>query len=395
MRFALAAASLQRHGTRTLLAILGVAISAALLLDMVMLSTGMRESFRSLLTRQGFDLRIAPRGTLPFDTDATIADASAIARTLSEHPEVDAVSPVFGASVHIARDDATIAATALGVDPAVQGDYELLEGTSLPDTMSLVASDAFLEATGARLGDTLRIAAGYDPQLRTWLGRRALVVSGRARFIYLPAEQRAIALRLPVLQTMAGVRGTNRVNLFMVRLAPDADADAVQRWVEARIPRVTAVPTAVAIEQVDARLSYFRQLAYILGAVSLIVGFLLVTTLVTVSVNERVGEIAVMRAIGVSRVHIVQQIILEGLAISLVGTAIGLLLGLGTARWLNGILATFPGLPEPIDFFLFQPRAAWTALGMLVLIGIAAGIYPAWRSASLPIAATLREEAVG
>ena len=52
MRIALASASLRRHGPRTLLAVLGVAISAALLLDMVMLSTGMRESFRSLLTRQ-------------------------------------------------------------------------------------------------------------------------------------------------------------------------------------------------------------------------------------------------------------------------------------------------------------------------------------------------------
>ena len=38
---------------------------------------------------------------------------------------------------------------------------------------------------------------------------------------------------------------------------------------------------------------------------------LLVTTLVTVSVNERAGEIAVMRAIGVSRSHVVEQIVAE------------------------------------------------------------------------------------
>ena len=59
------------------------------------------------------------------------------------------------------------------------------------------------------------------------------------------------------------------------------------------------------MRQVDERLSYFRQLAFILGAVSLVVGFLLVTTLVTVSVNERLGEIAVMRAIGVRARRIV------------------------------------------------------------------------------------------
>ena len=72
----------------------------------------------------------------------------------------------------------------------------------------------------------------------------------------------------------------------------------------------------------------------------------------------------------------------------------GLALGLVTGRWLNGILKAFPGLPATIDFFLFQPRAAVVALGLLVVAGLAAGAYPAWRAASLPIARTLREEAV-
>ena len=90
----------------------------------------------------------------------------------------------------------------------------------------------------------------------------------------------------------------------------------------------------------------------------------------------------------------VQQILLEGLAISLAGAGIGLGLGLVTARYLNGILSAFPGLPAAIDFFLFQPRSAWTALALLVAVGIAAGIYPSWRAATLPIATALHEEAV-
>jgi putative ABC transport system permease protein len=102
-----------------------------------------------------------------------------------------------------------------------------------------------------------------------------------------------------------------------------------------------------------------------------------------------------MRAIGVARVRIVRQILLESLAIMLVGSIVGLGLGLATARYLDSILATFPGLPEAINFFLFQPRDAWTALGLLAACGVLAGAYPAWRGASLPIARTLREEAVG
>jgi len=69
-------------------------------------------------------------------------------------------------------------------------------------------------------------------------------------------------------------------------------------------------------------------------------------------------------------------------------------LGLVTARYLNTILSDFPGLPVAIDFFLFQPAAAWTALGLLVASGIGAGVYPAWRAASLPISTTLRREAI-
>ena len=101
-----------------------------------------------------------------------------------------------------------------------------------------------------------------------------------------------------------------------------------------------------------------------------------------------------MRAIGVSRNHVVQQIVAEGVAISIIGALVGLGLGLATAKYLNGILSTFPGLPMAIDFFLFQPIAAWSALGLLTASGIAAGIYPAWRAASLPIAETLRREAI-
>jgi putative ABC transport system permease protein len=220
------------------------------------------------------------------------------------------------------------------------------------------------------------------------------VISGVVKFIYGAAEQSASAVRYATLEGMNTARQRDRASLFMVRVRKGADAERVRDWIAAELPNVTAISIATAIAQVDNRLSYFRQLAFILGAVSLFVGFLLVTTLVTVSVNERAGEIAVMRAIGVSRVHIVQQVVLEGVAISLAGALIGLGLGLVTARYLNTILSAFPGLPMAIDFFLFQPRAAWSALGLLIASGIGAGIYPAWRAASLPIAESLRREAI-
>jgi len=394
VRALLARASLVRHRSRTLLAVLGVAIATAMLLDMVMLATGMRESFRELLLSQGFDIRLAPKGTLPFDTDATIPGVNAITKVLRTNPDIREISPVLGGSIHIPVGDKDVSASILGINPAVQADYEFLSGRDVTTADAIVVNENLLRKLGAHVGDTLTVATGYDPQTRSYSGQKKLVLTGLVRFIYGAAEQAGSAVRRETLEAMRGPEGRDRASLFMVRVRDGSNPDSVRNWVERQVPNVTAISISTAIAQVDQRLSYFRQLAFILGAVSLFVGFLLVTTLMTVSVNERAGEIAVMRAIGVSRSHVVHQIVLEGVAISLAGAVIGLGLGLITARYLNAILSAFPGLPMAIDFFLFQPIAAWSALALLIVSGIGAGIYPAFRAASLPIAESLRREAI-
>ena len=394
MPFTLAWASLRRHPTRTLLAMLGVAVSAALLLDMVMMSTGMRESFRTLLLSRGFQLRLAPKGTLPFDTDATMLNTREMVRILRANPDFNAVSPVLGGTLHFPRGDRVITASALGLDPAVQGDYELLAGRAPTRPDDIVVNNFLYSSLGARIGDTLRVATGYDPQTREYSGMRKLVLAGRIRFLYGAMHQRGAAMQLQTLQQMSPPEKADASSLMMIRIRDGLPMDSAIQWIKQRISTVNVISIEAALDQVDERLRYFRQLAAMLGSVSLFVGFLLVTTLVTISVNERIGEIAVMRAIGISRAHVVAQIVLEGVAISIIGAFAGLLLGLVTGRYLNSILSSFPGLPEAIDFFLWQPKSAWTALGLLALSGIAAGVYPSFRAASLPIATTLREEAI-
>src|SRR5881275_1898606 len=204
MLVALAWATLTRHRSRTLLATLGVAVSAAMLLDMVMLSSGMRASLQDLLLSRGFQIRLAPKGTLPFDTDATIPGAADAIRTLSARRDVVAVSPVLGEQLHVERDTASVSAAALGTLAPVQGDYKLLSGEAPRAEGEIAANDALLTAVGARVGDTLRLAAGFDPQLRAFTGRRTVRVVGRVHFIYLSAGERALALPLGTLQSMEG-----------------------------------------------------------------------------------------------------------------------------------------------------------------------------------------------
>lgn len=398
MRATLAWSSLRRHPVRTALAVLGVAVSAAMLLDMVMLSSGMQVSFRALLTRQGFEVRVTPKGTLPFDTEARIARAASAESVVRAMPGVQGISPVLGTTLHVVGDAATADAVfTLGIRPDIQGDYELLRGRDADAADRMVVNATFLARTGVAVGDTIVVAAGYDAQLRRWTARRRVLVSGEGRFHYLATDQAASALPLATVQAMVADAGTapaDEVSLLMVKTQPGVDAEALRSRIERELPRVTAIATADAVKSVEQRLSYFRQLALILGTVSLAVGFLLVSTLVTVSVQERVGEMAVMRALGVSRPHIAQQVVLEGLVISVVGAIGGLGLGLVTARYLNNILRSFPGLPAAIDFFVFEPRAAYQSFGMLIVTAVLAGAFPAWRAGSLPIATTLRTEAV-
>jgi putative ABC transport system permease protein len=408
MRFMMAWATLRRHPARTTLAMLGIAVAAALLLDMVMLATGMSESFRSLLLTRGYQLRVSPKGTLPFDSEATIDGAGAIVRALRANPDVKAVSPTLGATLTI--DDSRIpSAFALGLERDVQGDYTLEAGTDVTPTDSvadggtlaplprIVVSQTFLTRAGHVIGDTLTISSGLDAQLRTAARSSRVVIGGMGRFIYVPGETPVLALDLALLRQLLGPSFRDRMSLAMAesRRGDSASVEAVRAWIATTQPRVTAISTETAIRQVEERLSYFRQLAFVLGAISLGIGFLLVATLVTLSVNERRGEIAVLRAIGTQRFGVLHQVFLEGLLLTSAGIVGGLALGLVTAEWLNGILRDFPGLPSAFDFFVWSPDAGWRALVLLLTSGTLAGLLPAWRAASIPIARALREEAIG
>ncbi len=394
MMLRLALANLTRRAARTALTTAGVAVASAMLLDMVMLGSGMRESFRGFLEQQPYQLRLTPRGTMPFDSEATIGGASELIARITADSDVVSVAPVLGGKLFVPRGDSVVAGFALGIDPTKQADYIIVEGRDIAAPNETVWNGALLAAAGLTVGDTVRAAAGYDPQLRRFTGARELVIVGRGRFVMLSGGELASALQLPTLQEMGGPDRADRISVALVGVRDGAAAEEVANRIEAAEPRMSAISTEAALRFVDERLGYFRQLAFILASVSLAVGFLLVTTLVTVSVNERIGEFAVLRAIGVARWRIVAQVMAEGVALSVVGSVLGLGLGLVTAKWLNGILASFPGLPAAFEFFRFEPSAAFRSLGMLVICGILAGIWPAWRAASLPIAKTLREEAV-
>ena len=59
----------------------------------------------------------------------------------------------------------------------------------------------------------------------------------------------------------------------------------------------------------QAGFTYFRQISAVLTTITLFFGFLLITVLLTVSVNQRLGEIAALRALGFSRARVVADVL--------------------------------------------------------------------------------------
>ena len=184
-----------------------------------------------------------------------------------------------------------------------------------------------------------------------------------------------------------------RQSLLLVKAADDRSVEALAARLRERFPELAVNSVADLVVEAKRRLVYFTQLSYVLGGMSLVVAVLLVGTLLTITVNERLGEIATLRAIGVGRGTIVRQVLAEGLALTVVGGGAGILLGLVTAEYLDAILTSFPGLPQAFSFFVPRANTLTVAALALLLTGSLAGLYPAWLASNAPIAATLRAEA--
>jgi ABC-type lipoprotein release transport system permease subunit len=126
----------------------------------------------------------------------------------------------------------------------------------------------------------------------------------------------------------------------------------------------------------------------------LFLGFLLIAVLMTVSVNQRLAEIAALRAVGLSRSRVTAGVLWESIMLVGIGGALALPLGLAMSVWLDTILRTLPGLPAKLHFFVFEPRALFLYIALLAVASLAAAVYPMRIVAVLPIAATLRREVV-
>ncbi len=388
--------NLRRHPLRSLLSVAGIAVAAAMLCDMIMLSGGLESSFEKLLLLRGYQIRVTPEGTLPLDSEATMPGAMALTRRIASDPDVASVAPVVATALYAPAPAATSQLVTLlgyGIDPAHQGLYELETGRDLlpGDSTGVLLSAPAAHLLGAGLGDTITLVSRLDPQVANPGTERRLVVRGQVRWLYDHAGQASVGTLVPVMQDLGGIG--DRASLLMVKVRDGVDVPSVTARLRLANPGVEVSGLDELVRHFQQRMIYFRQLALILGSLSLGIAILLVATLLTITVNERLAEIATLRAIGVQRGSIMRDVLVEGAVLAGAGGVAGLLLGLLTARLLDRILTSFPGLPAAFSFFVPRPVALVTGLAATLLAGVAAGLYPAWLASRAPIAATLRAEA--
>jgi putative ABC transport system permease protein len=293
------------------------------------------------------------------------------------------------------KGDSLVTLVGYGIQPEAQGIYQVQHGSDLTphDTLGVLLSTPVAGLMGAGVGDMVSLVGRLDPQVATAAVSRQLVVRGIVRWVYDYRGQPSIGTILPVMQTLAAGSPDDRASLLLVKVRDDVAAAAVAARLREEFPRLEVYSVADLVRFFKQRLVYFRQLSYILATMSLIVSVLLITTLLTITVNERLGEIATLRAIGIARSTVVRQVLIEGTVLTVVGTVLGIVLGLATARYLDSILTSFPGLPAAFSFFVPRPESLATAALVLLVTGSLAGLYPAWLAARAPIAATLRSEA--
>ena len=379
---------------RTLLTLGGVTVATAMLSDMLMLGGGIQRSFSEVLESVGYELRLSPRGTLPFDTEASIRGIAGLRDTVESVAGVQDLVPVLAQTLTIMADGdespgprASRQTLALGLDTDEEGLYTLLTGRS-PGDGEILIDPALAALLDTRPGDRLRL--GVSSRFGTWGGDATAVVSGTAEFIFATRRDMPVALPLADLQPLSA--RTDQASFAMIRLREGHAPGSVREAITAATDRVEVVTLAGIAEQVDERLSYFRQLAAILASVSLLVAALLIGTISAVSVSDQLGVIAALRAIGVSRRRIVGDLTAESAVLCGVGGGLGIALSIAVAHYLESILADFPGLPATVRFFVLSPGTLAAAYGLVVAAGVVAGLLPALRATWLEVTTLLHRE---
>ena len=397
--FAFAVRGLIRQPGRAILGIAGIAATGALLLDMLMLSRGLVVSMEQLLSGVGFDIRVSATQATPL-TGPPITNMAATVASLAALPEIEDVVPLRlgAAQVDIGKRSSEV--TFMGADVVHRRPWTLIEGRDLPHSRDSTGASRVL--VNRNLARRLQLKPDSTLTLRGACTSNSSVppvvfhVAGIVEFPFDQARQLTAITTLKDFARTCGDAAQDEADMLMIASrpadSPAAAVDAIRR-VRPDLATVTNEELVAQFQQVE--FSYFRQISVVLATITMFFGLLLITVLLSVSTNQRLGEIAALRALGFSQKRMVSDVLWRSALLVGSGGLVALPLGLALSIWLDRLLQTMPGIPANLRFFVFEPHALIVYVALLAVTMAVAAVYPMWTVAQLPISSTLRAEVIG
>ncbi|NML43697.1 lipoprotein-releasing ABC transporter permease subunit [Ramlibacter sp. G-1-2-2] len=383
---------------------LGIALGVAALIIVLSVMNGFQKEVRDRMLGVVSHIEIfGPGGGTLADTQRTMAEAK-------KNPEVIGAAPFVATQSLLARGDDMRGAIVRGIDPALEGQVTDVAATSKaaldrlkPGEFNIVLGIELARAMGVQTGDAVTLIApggemtpaGVVPRLKQ-MRVAGTFDSGHFEYdsglVMLNIED---AERIFRLDGPTGVRlklkDLNKARGVADELTHTLSGDFLVRdWTRQNRTWFTAV-------QVEKRMMFI-----ILTLIVAVAAFNLVSTLV-MTVTDKRADIAILRTLGASPSSIMGIFVVQGAAVGVIGTLVGLLLGLLVAFNIDVIVPALEHLLNasflPKDVYLINRMPSDPQSGDIVPIAVislvlsfVATLYPSWRASRVNPAEALRYE---
>jgi ABC-type antimicrobial peptide transport system, permease component len=390
--------ALRRNKLRSVLTALGMIIGVGAVIAMVSMGNGAKAQVEAQIAGLGQNvISIFPgsmtsgglRGGWGSASTLSVDDAEAIKRE---------IPGAIGVSVEV-RDRQQVMANGLNWNTSVSGvspDYLDVRAWPLADGEFFSDNDVRTTAKVCVIGKTIadQLFAGTDPigqniRVRN-IPMRVIGVLGSKGFNFFGQDQDDVLL-VPYTTAMKRVTRRDRINSILVQAPSQESMERVQEEVTAllqqrrqgREPDFTVRNQLEIAEVATASSKTMTALLAGIAFVSLVVGGIGIMNIMLVSVTERTREIGIRLAVGAHGKDVLMQFLTEAVVLSVLGGALGILLGIGTAQG----LAIWKGWPVEIS-----TASVVVAFFFSAAVGIFFGFYPARKAAQLDPIDALRYE---
>ena len=196
---------------------------------------------------------------------------------------------------------------------------------------------------------------------------------------------------LPVAQALTHKRG--RFDQISVVAAGGVAPALLKRRIEAQMPPGVRVETGKesadrSSEEIRDNLSFLQTFLLVFGFIAVFVGSFLIFNTFSITVAQRVSEFGMLRTLGASRPQILTTVVVEALAIGLLGAMIGIAGGFLIALLLQALLEAFE-IDLPTTALVMKSRTIVIALLVGVVVTLVSSLIPALRSTRVPPIAAL------